>query len=65
MPENVKVALVIGAGVATGGSVAKRFAREGYVACMVRRKGDRLNDLVNQIEAEGGKAFGYSCDATQ
>ena len=65
MSENVKVALVIGAGVATGGSVAKRFAREGYVACMVRRKGDRLNDLVNQIEAEGGKAFGYSCDATQ
>ena len=47
MPENVKVALVIGAGVATGGSVAKRFAREGYVACMVRRKGDRLNDLGN------------------
>ena len=65
MSENVKVALVVGAGVATGGAVAKRFAREGYIACMARRKGDRLDDLVNQIEAEGGKAHGFSCDATQ
>jgi NAD(P)-dependent dehydrogenase (short-subunit alcohol dehydrogenase family) len=65
MSNSVKVALVIGAGVATGGSVAKRFASEGFIACMARRKGDRLEDLVSQIEAEGGKAFGYSCDATQ
>ena len=58
MSNSVKVALVIGAGVATGGSVAKRFASEGFIACMARRKGDRLEDLVSQIEAEGGKAFG-------
>ena len=28
-----KVCLVIGAGDATGGAVAKRFAREGFAVC--------------------------------
>ena len=59
-----QAALVIGAGVATGGAVAKRFAREGFVACMARRQGDKLADLVAEIEAAGGQAVGYSCDAT-
>ncbi len=58
------VCLVIGAGVATGGSVAKRFAREGFTACMARRQGDKLAELVEEIEAAGGKAVAYSCDAT-
>ena len=65
MPNEVKVALVVGAGVATGGAVARRFAKEGFVACMARRKGDRLEALVQEIEADGGRAIGYSCDATQ
>lgn len=60
-----KVALVIGAGVATGGAVARRFAREGFIACMARRKGDRLDALVEEIEQAGGRAHGYGCDATQ
>lgn len=60
-----KVALVIGAGVGTGGSVARRFAREGFIACMARRQGDRLQTLVAEIESAGGQAHGYSCDATQ
>ena len=29
-----KVALIIGAGDATGGAIARRFAREGFVACV-------------------------------
>ena len=33
-----KAILVVGAGDATGGAIAKRFAREGYVACVARRK---------------------------
>jgi len=35
-----KVALVIGAGDATGSAIARRFAREGYVACLTRRSAD-------------------------
>jgi NAD(P)-dependent dehydrogenase (short-subunit alcohol dehydrogenase family) len=36
MNEN-RSALVVGAGDATGGAIARRFAREGYIACVTRR----------------------------
>jgi len=58
-----KAALVIGAGDATGGAIARRFAREGYVACLTRRTADKLEPLVAQIRAEGGTAHGFGSDA--
>ncbi len=58
-----KVALVIGAGDATGGAIARRFAREGYTACLTRRSADKLQPLVDSIRAEGFQAFGYGSDA--
>jgi NAD(P)-dependent dehydrogenase (short-subunit alcohol dehydrogenase family) len=58
-----KVVLVIGAGDATGGAIAKRFAREGYVACVTRRSADKLQPLVDSIRAEGGEAHGFASDA--
>ncbi len=58
-----KVALVIGAGDATGGAIARRFAREGYVAAIVRRNAEKLEPLVKQIEAEGGAARAFGVDA--
>jgi NAD(P)-dependent dehydrogenase (short-subunit alcohol dehydrogenase family) len=57
------VALVIGAGESTGAAVARRFAREGYTACVVRRHGEQLADLVGSIESEGGAARAFGCDA--
>ncbi|ANB76046.1 SDR family oxidoreductase [Paraburkholderia phytofirmans] len=56
-------ALVIGAGDATGGTIARRFAREGMVACVVRRQAEKLEPLIKQIEAEGGTAVGFGSDA--
>jgi len=56
-------ALVIGAGDATGGAVARRFAREGYTACVVRRHADALAPLVAQIESTGGRARAFGSDA--
>jgi len=58
-----RVALVIGAGDATGGAIARRFAREGYIACVTRRSADKLQPLVDSIRAEGGQAYGYGSDA--
>lgn len=57
------VALIIGAGDATGGEIAKRFARGGYIACMTRRNADKLAPLIEEIEQQGGTAFGFASDA--
>lgn len=57
------VALVVGAGDGTGGAIARRFARGGYTACVVRRSADKLQPLVDGIRAAGGQAHGFGCDA--
>jgi len=62
MAQN-KVALIVGAGEATGGAIARRFAREGFTACVTRRSADKLAPLVAQIEKEGGKARAFGSDA--
>ena len=62
---DTKVALVIGAGDATGGAIARRFAREGFTACVTRRTVDKLAPLVARIEAEGGTARAFGSDARQ
>ena len=57
------VALVIGAGDALGGSIARRFAREGYATVVVRRHLEELSPLVDSIKAAGGTAYPFACDA--
>ena len=59
------VALVIGAGDATGGAIAARFARGGYTACVTRRHLDALQPLLERIRADGGEAHGFASDARQ
>lgn len=60
-----KVALVIGAGDATGGAIARRFAREGYITCITRRPRHmhKLEALAAQICVEGGRAVPFGVDA--
>ena len=54
-----KVCLVIGAGAGIGGTVAKRFAKEGYYSYLARRTDeDGLNNLVKEISDSGAKASG-------
>ena len=63
MSDMKPVCLVIGAGDATGGAVARRFAQGGYTVCATRRNLDKLKSTLNRIEAEGGRAHGFSSDA--
>lgn len=58
-------ALVIGAGDATGGAIARAFAREGLTACVTRRPRNlaELDALVGAIETEGGRARAFGVDA--
>jgi NAD(P)-dependent dehydrogenase (short-subunit alcohol dehydrogenase family) len=57
------VVLVIGAGDATGGEIAKRLAREGYEAVMTRRTAEKLESLAEEIRAAGGVAHPFGVDA--
>ena len=58
-----KVCVVIGAGDATGGAIARRFARDGYTAVVTRRSADKLKPLADRIVAEGGKVHAFGSDA--
>jgi short-subunit dehydrogenase len=62
-PTSKGACLVIGAGDATGGAVARRFAREGYIACVTRRSLDKLQPLKAQIESAGGVCHAFGSDA--
>lgn len=61
--KDKKSCLVIGAGDATGGAIAKRFAREGYIVVPVRRKLEHLDELAAEIRQEGGEVVPIGCDA--
>ena len=55
--------LVVGAGDATGGAIARRFAREGLTIVATRREAASLEPLLRQIRADGGEAYGFGSDA--
>lgn len=62
--ENTKqAALIIGAGDSTGGAIAKRFGKEGLIACATRRNADKLQPLIDEIRSAGGQAYGFASDA--
>ncbi|MBD62738.1 MAG: short-chain dehydrogenase [Gammaproteobacteria bacterium] len=60
------VCLVLGAGAGIGGTVATKFAAEGYHSCLCRRSDqDGLDSLVSNIEKEGGSASGHLINAIE
>ena len=58
-------AVIIGAGDATGGAIARAFAAEGLIACVNRRtrNADQLEALAQAIRDEGHKARAFPADA--
>ncbi len=60
-----KAIVVIGAGDALGGAIARRFAREGFAAVIVRRHLEQLEPLAAAIRAAGGEAHPFGVDARQ
>ncbi|MEN0063330.1 MAG: SDR family oxidoreductase [Myxococcota bacterium] len=63
--SNTKVIVVMGAGDALGGAIARRFAREGYTTVICRRNGDKLEPLAEQIRALGGQVHPRGVDGRQ
>lgn len=60
-------AVVIGAGDATGGAIARAFAREGLTACINRRarNADALEALATSIRDEGLETRAFPGDARE
>lgn len=52
------VCIVTGVGDATGASIVRRFARDGYRIAMIARNADRLNQLSREIQ----HSYAYPCD---
>ena len=59
------VCLVLGAGAGIGGTVAAKFAKEGYHSYLCRRSDkEGLENLIGNIEKEGNSASGCLLNAT-
>jgi NAD(P)-dependent dehydrogenase (short-subunit alcohol dehydrogenase family) len=60
--KNATVA-VIGAGDYIGSEIVKKFAAEGFTVFAGRRDGTKLEALVKEVEAAGGKLIAKTLDA--
>ncbi len=60
-------ALIVGAGDATGGAIARAFAQDGLIACVNRRpaNADKLEALAQSIRDEGLRAHAFPADARE
>ena len=56
---NSKVALIIGAGTSLGSSITKVFADDNFTVVPVRREGEKLKPLEEEINSKGGKCFSF------
>jgi NAD(P)-dependent dehydrogenase (short-subunit alcohol dehydrogenase family) len=59
------VALIVGAGDFIGAAIAKRFAAGGFTVAAGRRNAEKLEPLIAEIEAAGGRARGFALDARE
>jgi len=56
--------IVVGVGPGLGAAIARRFAKAGHPVALAARNVDKLAAFTSEIEAAGGRAKGYACDAT-
>jgi 3-oxoacyl-[acyl-carrier protein] reductase len=64
MPLSGRVAFVTGASQGIGRACAIKLATEGAAVAVAARSQEKLNDLVNEITAVGGKALACTLDVT-
>ena len=58
-----KVAVIVGAGDAIGSAITRKFAWRGLTVCALRRNGEKLAPLVDELRGQGHQAHAFSCDA--
>ncbi len=55
--------VIVGMGPGMGMALARRFGREGHRLGLLARRADALQELVDQLKAEGLDAHGHAVDA--
>ena len=59
-----KVAVITGASSGIGEATAEALAAEGATVVVAARREDRLDDLLERINGNGGKALAVACEVT-
>jgi len=59
-----RVAVVTGASSGIGEATAKALAGEGYAVALAARRKERINEIAEQISADGGKALAIPTDVS-
>jgi 3-oxoacyl-[acyl-carrier protein] reductase len=65
MSFSQRVALVTGASQGIGRTCALRLAKDGVAVALAARNQEKLNELVNEITAAGGKASAFALDVAE
>ena len=60
-----KVAFITGASSGIGAALAREYVRLGADVALAARRRDRLQSLVENLEARGGRALALECDVTR
>jgi short-subunit dehydrogenase len=60
-----KTVLITGASSGIGAAMAHEFVRHGAAVALAARRADRLDRLVDDIRAAGGRAVPVTCDVTK
>ena len=60
-----KVVVITGASSGIGEGTAKLLAEQGAKVVLGARRLNRINAVVQEISATGGKAIGFACDVTK
>ena len=60
-----KVVVITGASSGIGESTAKLLAKQGAKVVLRARRSDRIDAVVQEISASGGKAIGFATDVTK
>jgi dehydrogenase/reductase SDR family protein 4 len=60
-----KIAVVTASSTGIGLAIVKRLAKEGAIVIISSRNQKNVNEAVEIIKKEGGKAEGFVCDASK
>ena len=60
-----KVVVITGASSGIGETTAKLLAEQGAKVVLGARRLNRIDTVVKEISATGGKAIGFACDVTK